>query len=334
MTTADHDAAAGRFAVVLGRCDDMRAEVFVRYTPGAGSEVADLQIAGTLVGPRRGRDVILPVTARLAAVAGGDEPRPPLARAILTEPAFWTPELPNLYRLEAAVLRRGERVASIDRLVGLRRLGVRGRSLWLEGRRWVPRAVACATVADFDAGAMHASELAVAASDPPAAVCERADEAGVAIIAILDGAAARNPAAAAARIASWAIHPSVVAVIVPRESSAGIAAAIAAAARSVKGTMLVAHEVDGCAPPPAVPAGIDALVVGLPAGGLPHEAWRLAAPAAPLLAWRQDAGVAAEPRRACDRLQAALATWGVATGTERLPWDWAGYAVGRLPEVR
>jgi hypothetical protein len=325
VTTADHDAEAGRFAVVLGRCDDMRAEVFVRYTPGAGSEVADLQIAGTLVGPRRGRDVILPVTARLAAVAGGGEPRPPLARAILTEPAFWTPELPNLYRLEAAVLRRGERVASIDRLVGLRRLGVRGRSLWLEGRRWVPRGIAAS---GDDLAACKAAHVAAVITEPDEPTLGRADELGVAVLAKFDAAGARAPVAIADRIATWAAHPCVAVVILPAEMDDATVERITTAVRGRRDTVLLARSVAGKAAPPfAIPPGIDALVIELDAGGAPHDSCRAGAPI-PLIAARRDAAAAGIDRRPCDALQAALATWGTAGSREHLRWDWAGYVVG------
>jgi hypothetical protein len=106
---------------------------------------------------------------------------------------------------------------------------------------------------------------------------------------------------------------------------------MAAATHGRRGTLLVAWEADGSRPPPAVPVGIDLLVVTLPAGGVPHEAWRTEPPAVPLVARRladeASASAAQSPsRRECDGLQAALAGWGTAAG-DPAP-DWAGYVVG------
>jgi hypothetical protein len=106
--------------------------------------------------------------------------------------------------------------------------------------------------------------------------------------------------------------------------------AIIAAVRPLKGTMLVGLEVDGTQPPDAVPAvaadAVDCIVVDLPLDGLPHDGWRLWKANTPLVAQRAVAtGSSAEHRQECDRLQAALAAWGLADGAKHLPWDWAGY---------
>jgi hypothetical protein len=103
--------------------------------------------------------------------------------------------------------------------------------------------------------------------------------------------------------------------------------------RPLKGTMLVGLEVDGTQPPDPVPAaivgGVDCIIVDLPCDGLPHDGWRFGSPWGadkPLVAQRAvAAGNTAEHRQECDRLQAALAAWGLAEGATQLPWDWAGY---------
>jgi hypothetical protein len=168
--------------------------------------------------------------------------------------------------------------------------------------------------------------------DPSDAMCAAADQAGVAIIARLAGAAGRSLdcVSAAKRIVAWALHPSVVLAVVPRTVAPADAAAIVVAARSLKGTMLVGLEVDGVQPPDAAPAAVfgavDCIVVDLPLAGLPHEAWRSWPIVKPLVARRiVAAGTVEERRRECDRLQADLAAWGLAGGTLQLPWDWAGY---------
>jgi len=316
----------------------MRAEILLQIACGDTDGGERLHVTGTLVGPRRGRDVTLPTTVKLVDITG-DRPidaagQHVLARAVFTEPAYWTPELPNLYRLHAEVQRGDQTVAVVERMVGLRRLGVRGRSLWLEGRRWVPRGVTIPRTG-FDPTSLRSLSAAAVIDDPTDAICEAADQAGVAIIARLVDAVGSPLDAAGARdrIAAWALHPSVMLAVLPRTLPPKETAAIGAAMRPLKGTMLVGLEVDGTQPPDAVPAavvgGVDCIIVDLPCDGLPHDGWRFGSP------WGMDkplvaqlavaAGNTAEHRQECDRLQAALAAWGLAEGATQLPWDWAGY---------
>ena len=323
-------------AILVGRADDMRAEIIVRVAGDVkAGDSGPLHLTGTLVGPRRGRDMTLPTTVKLVDVTG-DHPAAgaagqALARAVFTEPAYWTAELPNLYRLQAEVQRGDQTVAVVDRMVGLRRLGVRGRSLWLEGRRWVPRGVTISPTG-FEPTSLRSLSAAAVIDDPSDAICEAADQAGVAIIAALRSADDQpfDRDTAARRIAAWALHPSVVLAVVPRTANAEESMAIIAGVRPLKGTMLVGLEVDGTQPPDAVPAvvadAVDCVVVDLPLGGLPHDGWRLWKANTPLVAQRAVAtGSSAEHRQECDRLQAALAAWGLAEGATQLPWDWAGY---------
>jgi hypothetical protein len=325
-------------AILAGRADDMRAEIIVRISNCVtrGGERARLE--GTLVGPRRGRDMTLPTTVKLVEVTGNHAAAAnagqALARAVFTEPAYWTPELPNLYRLEARVQSGDHSLASIDRMIGLRRLGVRGRSLWLEGRRWVPRGVTISPTG-FDPMALRSLPAAAVIDDPSDAICAAADQTGVAIVVRLEDLSGRpfDPGVAAERIAAWALHPSVVLAVVPQSAKAEEAVAIIAAARPLKGTMLVGLEVDGTQSPDAVPAAVvgavDCIVVDLPPNGLPHDGWRSGSSwgsHTPLVAQRAVApGSVVEHRQECDRLQAALAAWGLAEGAHRAPWDWAGY---------
>lgn len=302
--------------VTLGRCDELRAEVYVRSDAGAAAA-----LTGTLSGPYRGRDTTLPVTARLQPTAAAG-----VARVILTEPAYWTPDLPNRYRLQASLATSGGPPLSVDRLVGLRRLGVRGRSLWLDAHRWVPRAVRVEDVAGIDA--CKPARLAALVTEPDEAMLARADEIGVAILALGATSADDDADSFADRIAAWAAHASAAVAILPHELPAATIAAVARAVRDRKDTLLLAATVDGTAPPPATIApGIDALVVALDREALPHDAW-LAGPAAPVIAWRHADASPTSGRAPCDALQAALAAWGTASGRDTLPYDWSGYAVG------
>ncbi|MFM1996245.1 MAG: hypothetical protein RLZZ111_632 [Planctomycetota bacterium] len=324
-----------RLVIQSGRADEMRAEIGVVVRREGPAAAGGLRLSGTLAGPIRGRDVTLPTTVRLVGMPEISRPDLAAARALFTEPAYWSPELPNLYRLSAEIRPEGDDavIATIERLIGLRRLGVRGRSFWLEGRRWVPRGVACPR-GDFDPAAFRSAHAAAAIDDPTDEVCAAADRAGVAIIARL--AAAADAGSAAQAIARWALHPSVGLVVVPREGVLARGHAVLAAVRPKHAPLLVAAEVDGLESPTALPADVsqrvDCLLVDLPQDGLPHAAWRTGAPALPLVARRAVAVAPAEQgsdvatvRRMCDGLQADLAAWGCAAGSAGTGWDWAGY---------
>lgn len=328
MTAATAGATDGGLPVqvILGPCDDMRAEVFVRV-PRPAAAGQSLRIAGELTGPECRRSITLPAAAVLNDLGPGEASL--LAKAVLTEPAFWTPELPNLYRLTVRLVADGEAVAEAARRVGLRRSGARGRSLWLEGRRWVPRGVT-REPQSCDLAVMHDAGVAAVVVDPPEPLLAQADESGTAVIAVAEAATGRplDADAVGDRIAAWAGHPSVVIAALPQSFIEGQVAAAAAVARRIKGTMLLAGMVAGASPPPvSVPAGIDCVLVLLEGGGLPHAAWREAAPPLPLIAWERGGAGGLAGRPDCDRLQAALAAWGLADGRTAQPWDWAGYVV-------
>ena len=297
-----------RLDVVLGRADDARAEVYVCLVGGP----AGATITGTLTGPRCRLATTLPTTPPLRPLAGEGRAA---ARAIVTEPSFWTPELPNLYEVVAEARTAAGVCVTTRRLVGLRRLGVRGRSIWLDGRRWVPRGRAVSNEA-FDPVWFRAEQLAAVISDPTPEVCAAADAIGVPMVAHLSDEA--DTQAFLDRVAALAQHPAVVMAVLPARHVAAIGAS-----RST-GTMLVAVEVDASEPPPAaLEPGVQCLVARIAPGTKPLDAWRDHAPAVPIVAYREGAG---EGRRACDALQADLAAWACAGG--RTPaWDWAGYIV-------
>lgn len=299
--------------VTLGSCDDMRAEVYVRPV---GHVPLGSTIAGSLTGPRRGRDTTLPATSRLMPLSD-PAATAPASRAILTEPAFWTPDLPNLYRVEARLEPQGGDSWTTEAWIGLRRLGIRGRSFWLDGRRWVPRVV----VGPRDLAAAKDAAVGLAIESPTDDLLARADETGVAVVSLLDAGVLTAP-----RIAALACHPSAMLAVMTTDAVGDLVNRFAAV-RGAKGTLLLGMAVDGSRPPQAVAEGADFLVLTLPADGLPHHGWHRL-PTRPLVAWRTTDNVTeAGGREACAALQRDLALWGLASG-DTPPWDWAGYLVG------
>ena len=321
----------------FGRCDDLRAEIFVAVArpPAAGGAA---RLTGTLTGPECRRSWTLPTTAPLVDLGPGPTGRSAtlLAQVVLTEPSFWTPELPSRYRLAARIVDGPADVGGCDVRIGLRRSATRGRSFWLEGRRWVPRGIAV-TADEVSVSAFREAVTVAVVADPPGRLLEDADEFGVAVMAILADTLGRplSPETMVERLVTWPLHASVVLAVVPGEALPILGEIVRAVGRR-RGTMLLGVMLPGGEPPGEAPEGIDFLVVDL-ADGVPHPGWRESG-SLPRVAWQRglppaDAAPATPERpeiasrRGCDRLQADLAAWGLAGGRERLPWDWAGYVV-------
>lgn len=324
-----------RLAVLLGRADDMRAVVYVRLLPHAAAAPAGLtHLSGTLRGPRCRHATTLATTATLKMLPPleGGQAGPPTCEAVLVEPGFWSPELPNRYQLDLDVADANGGVSHVSQWVGVCRLGHRDGGFRLDGRRYVPRvvrlpeaAVASPQPATEEA---RAASVAVWAALPTTDVCEAADAEGVMLVVDLPET---MPADEATReCARLARHPSVGFLVV----GADLVPAIADW-RGVRGTTQVGLRVNGQLPPPghaeaaAPPQGVDFLVATLPSGGLPHTAWRLPPPL-PVIVRRPLPADASgltmrEQRRGCDQLQAEVAGWLAADGTPA--WEPAGYDV-------
>jgi len=315
---------AGKLFVKATRDDAFGAEMLF-IIEGLPSS-ADIVLSGSLRGPDCSRATTLPITVPLLPFA---TPRGVAARAVLTEPAAWTPELPNRYRLEAR-LDGGDFLDVVSRepfggWVALRRLGRRGRVFLLDGRRFVLRGGPAVAITDAAASLAAARErhhaVVVEADDPGFAekagrdtrverLLDAADREGVFVVVRFDAAQAESIAACTV------FHPSA-AFAIARDR---VAADAFAPLRMPSGPLL-GIEVDGGSPPPGDVGQVDFLVVRLPPGALPNDAWLAGPPPLPLVACRADGG---DPHT-CNALQATLARWGVDRVGPVLPWDWSGY---------
>lgn len=317
---------AGRLLMQSVRDDAFGAEVLF-VVEGLPSS-AGIRLAGSLRGPDCSRATTLPVTVSLLPVAA---PLGVAARAVLTEPAPWTPELPNRYRLEAR-LEGSDGLDAASRQpfggwIALRRLGRRGRSFWLDGRRFVLRggpAVGAAEATLTLAAARSRNHAVIVDADDPGfadshpvgdtieTVLDAADRDGVFVVVNFRASQAETVATATA------FHPSA-AFAIARDREA---AAAFAAIRAPSGPLL-GLSVDGSSSPPGDVGPADFLVVRVPSGGLPFDAWLTSPPPVPLVACRVGGG----DSETCDGLQAKLARWGVHLAGGSLPWDWAGFLI-------
>lgn len=125
--------------VFYGDLTVSRAYVYARLPRPA--EDAGLSLVGQVRGPRCKLAETLPLTSPLIDLGPGPTL---LAQAVVPDPVFWSPDLPAIYDVAVNLLRGTEIVATTRRQIGLRSLGVRGKSLFLNGKRWVLRGV-CTT---------------------------------------------------------------------------------------------------------------------------------------------------------------------------------------------
>lgn len=122
--------------VFYGDLTPARAYVYARLPRPADD--AGLTLVGQVRGPRCRLAHTLPVTSPLIDLGPGPTL---LAQALIPDPVFWSPDLPAIYDVTVNLLRGTEIIATAQRQIGLRSLGVRGRNLFLNGKRWVLRGV-------------------------------------------------------------------------------------------------------------------------------------------------------------------------------------------------
>jgi hypothetical protein len=273
--------------------------------------MADCKLVGHVIGPECRYAQTLPARVPLVDRGSG---KTLLAEAVLPEPCFWTPELPFLYRVEIELRTGGETHGRRERLLGLRRLGVRGKSLVLDGKRWVLRGVSLkrspfgrgqreGRFSVDDLQIAHDSAAVVIVEQPTDQVCEQASRVGVLIAAKVSGG--HDTAVEIARLARW---PSVGIILLPASFSAGHELRQIAPNLMLAQHLPLKHEREPASWAQIVFQEINDSYASLSmAGSNPVVIWRREPSA-------EDIGTA---RAAVDRLQCDMASFG----------DFAGYVV-------
>jgi hypothetical protein len=167
--------------IFFGDVSDAMCRVYARW-PGADARGCTLN--GTLTGPVCPYAHTLPVTLAMVDRGPGEFP---LAEAYVPEPCFWTPDMPHVYRAQVHLCRDGRVLATAERIVGIRTLGVAGRKLLYDAKRWVLRGVRAAALPPTDLEVWRSSGAAMIVSNPSDALCEHASRVGVLLVAELDG---------------------------------------------------------------------------------------------------------------------------------------------------
>lgn len=122
--------------VFYGELTPARATVYARLERLENNE--GLSLSGFVRGPRCFYSNTLQSTCRLEDAGPGPSL---LAKSLVTDPCYWSPETPNIYDVTVELRRGGELVASDVRQIGFKPLGVSGRYFTWEGRPWVLRGI-------------------------------------------------------------------------------------------------------------------------------------------------------------------------------------------------
>jgi hypothetical protein len=307
MSPLDH------LEVFYGDCSPASAQVYARV-PGLSPDDG-WTISGTVRGPECAIARTLPATIRMTDAGPGEGL---LARTVVPDPCGWSPELPAIYRVTVELHQHGDDVASAQRSLGLRMLGPRGRSLYLEGRRWVMRGMCRNEVEPADLAAWREAVAVMSVADPDDALCEAASSQGVLLAVRLT----RDTDACISELKRLSCFPAVAVAIIERPNVEGEKLRVEGEKLRVEGeklrraapNILLAAYVSVDAEP-IVPPWAQAVVceVADPSG----FASRLAQAMCPVIAYRPLGRVLplSEARGACDHLQRDLAPFG----------DFAGY---------
>lgn len=296
-----------------GEAYDTLARVYVEYS---AHDATDCEIVGQVVGPRCEYAKTLPARMSLRMQSGGNVIR---AEAIVPDPCFWSPRMPQLYDVQIEVRCGDKIICSAERPLGIRRLGPRGESLFLEGTRWVMRGVSEGTLPESDANdtellqSCHDAEAALLISDASDELLESASRLGTLLLVQVTGSSDEI----ARQLNRLSRYPVAIAVI--RSESASVVGDLAfdATAKEKRPrNLLLAQHVKESDAEPLAPWAQMVLVEGQEASRI---AERAKAFSLPVIAYRPAAagqGVL-EDRKACDHLQRDLAPHG----------DFAGYIV-------
>ncbi len=293
--------------VFYGRVTESLAHLYVRL-PRSGAD-DQRTISGSIRGPICAVSHTLPATVAIRDTGPGPTL---LGAAIMPDPCCWSPRLPAHYEVRAEV-RAGSRVVRrLEQTIGIRQLGVAGRNLRWEGKRWVLRGIAgppaAAVESSLTAYVETCREVSAAISvvDPSEPICQAAAEAGVVIVARLT-----NPLDLVEQLAALARWSSVAFVCLPQ----GVTATSAQLRHAAPNLLLAQHCDDSRPVAPAEWANLVVCRVSEPRAF--HGA--VGSCPLPIVAERglNEVVPVAAARAACDHLQRDLAPDG----------DYAGYLV-------
>jgi hypothetical protein len=219
---------------------------------------------------------------------------------LVTEPCYWTPQLPFLYNLRLRSQDDQGTIRELDRSIGLRRLIAHGRDLRLNGERIVLRGASCGQFEPSQLAEARAAETAILTRYPSDDLFDAAAYTGVFLVA--DATAGSGDLMSIFHDLSW--QPAVAIVLLNRDQ---IVEDQTREGRRMSLLLAQRIRLEETAGESDIAAATDVIAVELAEGDRP-PAW-MAKVSKPVIAIRRGRVYADlyEVRAACDRLQAELA---------------------------
>lgn len=185
---------ADRLELFFGETSDTLCHIYARLR---GPEAAEgLQLTGSLVGPSCLYAQTLPARFEFTDRGPGDSL---LAEAVVPEPCFWTPDMPQLYQADVQLRRGDEVLTRATHPFGIRNLGASRRDLYYDNKRWVLRGVCRDKLPPTDLAAWREADTAMVVKNPDDELCQQASRVGVLIVARLK----RTETHEIARLGRW-----------------------------------------------------------------------------------------------------------------------------------
>ncbi len=137
-----------------------RAVVYARLTGVAYR--AGWGLSGLIRGPRSVRHQTLPTTLSFTDLGPGPTH---LARAVVPDPSYWSPESPNIYDVTIELRRDGEPSLVEKRVLGFKPIRPGTRHLLREGKPWIPRGVRVVDQCPLDLAGAREQRLVLVLSE-------------------------------------------------------------------------------------------------------------------------------------------------------------------------
>jgi hypothetical protein len=174
----NRDFAAFTIEIFHGQLTPNSAQVYARIADLRGG--GDWTLTGKIRGPHCRHARTLPANFPFKDLGAGESL---LSGALVSEPCFWSPEIPALYRVSLELKKNGSLVNLTEREIGLRLLGARGNSFYMAGKRWVLRGVYRDLVHDEPLQAWRDTETAMVVANPSEELCCETSQEGVLVVA-------------------------------------------------------------------------------------------------------------------------------------------------------
>lgn len=159
-----------------------RAVVYARVN--GCEQGAGWRLSGTIRGPHSAKHQTLSATISFQDLGPGPTL---LARAIVPDPSYWSPQAPNLYEVSVELHRDGAESLVVRRQLGFKAIRVGERYLLREGKPWVPRGVVVKWVSEADYLAARSEQLFVVLPTITEATLDWASRQGAYVAATFSG---------------------------------------------------------------------------------------------------------------------------------------------------